>query len=284
MAEFRKKTTNQSREPRVTGRSARLLDLRTDIPAAIYLVAGIGFIALFLIAWYLVTALKVVSPIFLPSPGAVWEELLRQIRDGILWQDITASLYRISLGWVISTLAAVPIGILMGNFRLFEGMFEPFVDLVRYMPAVAFVPLTILWAGVGDSQKITILFIGTFFQEVLMIMDNVKNVPRELIEVSATFGFSKWEILSKVILRYAMPGIWDTFRITLGWAWTYLVVAELVAASVGLGYRIMRAQRFLQTESIILGILIIGLLGLITDYIFKLIYQRAFRWMDRKGA
>ena len=284
MAEFRKKTTNQSREPRVTGRSARLLDLRTNIPAAIYLAAGIGFIALFLIAWYLVTALKVVSPIFLPSPGAVWEELLRQIRDGILWQDITASLYRISLGWVISTLAAVPIGILMGNFRLFEGMFEPFVDLVRYMPAVAFVPLTILWAGVGDSQKITILFIGTFFQEVLMIMDNVKNVPRELIEVSVTFGFSKWEILSKVILRYAMPGIWDTFRITLGWAWTYLVVAELVAASVGLGYRIMRAQRFLQTESIILGILIIGLLGLITDYIFKLIYQRAFRWMDRKGA
>jgi len=284
MANTGNKYSAPGREPREARKRARLLDLRTDIPTPIYFTAGIGFIALFLITWYLVTELDIVSPIFLPSPAAVWQELLRQIREGILWQDTTASLYRITLGWVISTLVAVPIVILMGNFRLFEGMFEPFVDLVRYMPAVAFVPLTILWAGVGDSQKIWILFIGTFFQEVLMIMDNVKNVPRELIEVSSTFGLSKWEILSKVILRYAMPGIWAAFRIPLGWAWTYLVVAELVAASVGLGYRIMRAQRFLQTESIILGILIIGLLGLVTDFVFKLIYRRVFRWMDRKGA
>ncbi len=139
------------------------------------------------------------------------------------------------MGWTISTLLALPIGILMGNFKFFEGLFEPSIDLVRYMPAVAFVPLTILWAGVGDTQKIWILFIGTFFQEVLMIMDNVKGVPRELLEVSATFGLNRREILSKVVMRYAMPGIWDTFRITLGWAWTYLVVAELVAANAGLG-------------------------------------------------
>ncbi len=162
-------------------------------------------------------------------------------------------------------------------------MLEPFIDLIRYMPAVAFVPLTILWVGVGDSQKILVLFIGTFFQEVLMIMDNVKGVPRELIEVSSTFGLARLEILRHVILHYAMPGIWDTFRITLGWAWTYLVVAELVAANVGLGYRIMKAQRFLQTESIILGIIIIGLMGLVTDMLFKLAYRRMFRWMDRKG-
>ncbi len=116
-----------------------------------------------------------------------------------------------------------------------------------------------------------------------MIMDNVKSVPRELIEVSATFGLSRREILSDVILPYALPGIWDTFRITIGWAWTYLVVAELVAANVGLGYRIMRAQRFLQTESILLGIIIIGLMGLTTDMLFKLAYRRMFGWMDRKG-
>jgi len=197
----------------------------------------------------------------------------------ILWQDVSASLYRITVGWLLSTLLAVPIGILMGNFRFFEGLFEPLVDLVRYMPAVAFVPLTILWLGVGDGQKFAILFIGTFFQEVLLIMDNVKNVPLDLIQVSYTFGLSKWEILWHVILRAAMPGIWDTFRITLGWAWTYLVVAELVAANVGLGYRIMRAQRFLETETIILGILVIGVLGLITDYLFKISYKRLFPWV-----
>jgi NitT/TauT family transport system permease protein len=256
----------------------RLLDLRADIPRRWYVGAGVAFIAIFLFAWTAATWLQLVSPIFLPSPGAVLTELQDQATSGILWQDLWASVYRIMVGWVISTVLAVPIGVLMGNFRFFEGLFEPFVDLVRYMPAVAFVPLTILWLGVGDTQKFAILFIGVFFQQVLLIMDNVKTVPRDMIQVSYTFGLSRWEILRSVILPAAMPGVWDTFRITVGWAWTYLVVAELVAANVGLGYRIMRAQRFLETDQIILGILIIGLLGLLTDYLFKWSYRRLFPW------
>ncbi|MCS7248442.1 MAG: ABC transporter permease [Anaerolineales bacterium] len=259
-------------------RAPPLLELRRPIPQTWYWGAGLSFIGAFLLAWVLLTSLGLVPRIFLPSPLAVANELVRQAQSGILWQDASISLYRIFVGWLLSTLLAVPIGILMGNFHFFEGLFEPFIDLVRYMPAVAFVPLTILWLGVGDTQKFAILFIGTFFQEVLLIMDNVKTVPRELIQISSTFGLSKWEILRHVILRAALPGIWDTFRITLGWAWTYLVVAELVAASVGLGYRIMRAQRFLETETIILGILIIGAMGLITDYLFKITYKKFFRW------
>lgn len=267
--------------PRPTGlrrQPMRLLELRREIPRRWYLGAGIGFIAIFLVAWVIVTTGQWVSPIFLPSPLAVLAELQSQAASGVLWQDLWASVYRIMVGWVLSTVLAVPIGVLMGNFRFFEGLFEPFIDLVRYMPAVAFVPLTILWLGVGDAQKFAILFIGVFFQQVLMIMDNVKTVPREMIQVSYTFGLSQWEILRNVILPAAMPGIWDTFRITVGWAWTYLVVAELVAANVGLGYRIMRAQRFLETDQIILGILIIGLLGLCTDYLFKWSYRRLFPW------
>lgn len=112
-------------------------------------------------------------------------------------------------------------------------------------------------------------------------MDNVKNVPQDLIQVSKTLGLSQREILTDVILRSALPGVWDTFRITLGWAWTYLVVAELVAASSGLGYRIMRAQRFLDTEAIILGILVIGALGLVTDTLFKFGYKKFFPWMNQ---
>ncbi len=266
-----------------SSRRFRLLELRAEIPAWLYFLAGTSLILAVFLIWLILTALDLVPPLFLPSPESVLQELVRQVREGILVQDTTASLYRITLGWLVSTLLALPIGILMGNFRFFEGLFEPLIDLVRYMPAVAFVPLTILWTGVGDTQKILILFIGTFFQEVLMIMDNVKGVPREMIEVSATFGLTRREILTDVILPYALPGIWDTFRITLGWAWTYLVVAELVAANVGLGYRIMRAQRFLQTESIILGILIIGVLGLLTDTAFKISYKKLFHWMDRKG-
>lgn len=264
-----------------TRRTPRLLNLREPIPRKIGLAASIGFFAIFFIAWFATTNLKLVPEFFLPTPQAVWIELIRQIREGILFQDAAASIYRISVGWLISTLLAVPLGILMGNFRLFEDMFEPFIDLVRYMPAVAFIPLTILWVGVGDTQKFLILFIGTFFQEVLLIMDNVKTVPQDLIQVSKTLGLSRREILTDVVLRSALPGIWDTFRITLGWAWTYLVVAELVAANGGLGYRIMRAQRFLDTEAIILGILVIGALGLITDTLFKQGYKKFFPWMTQ---
>jgi len=264
-------------------RKRRLLELQTEIPAQIYFGAGVAFLGAIFLGWWLLTWLELVPRMFLPSPAAVAGELVRQIQSGVLWQDVQASVYRIMVGWLISTVLAVPIGILMGNFKLVEGLLEPFIDLVRYMPAVAFVPLTILWVGVDDSQKFLILFIGTFFQEVLMVMDNVKRTAPELIEVSYTFGLSRKEVLSQVILHAALPGIWDTFRITLGWAWTYLVVAELVAANVGLGYRIMRAQRFLETETIILGILVIGVLGLVTDYAFKFGYRRLFPWLDRRG-
>lgn len=260
----------------------RLLALRVDIPPAIYALSGSALIAFLLLAWWLVTSLGWVPPLFLPGPGAVLGELARQLQEGTLWLDVRTSVVRITLGWLISTAVALPIGILMGNFRFFEGLFEPLIDLVRYMPAVAFVPLTILWMGVDDQQKIAILFIGTFFQQVLMVMDNVKNVNFELIQVSYTFGLSQWEVLWHVVFRAALPALWDTLRITLGWAWTYLVVAELVAANVGLGYRIMRAQRFLQTDTIILGILVIGVLGLITDYAFKLSYRKFFPWVEGK--
>lgn len=271
-----------SQRPPLRKEPLQLLQLRGDLPRSWYIGAGVVFIGLFLLVWIAVTAAGWVAPLFLPAPSAVLAELGSQVGAGTLWTDLWASVYRISVGWVISTLLALPIGILMGNFPFFEGLLEPFVDLVRYMPAVAFVPLTILWLGVGDTQKFAILFIGIFFQEVLLIMDNVKNVPRDLIQVSYTFGLSKWEVLRSVILPAALPGIWDTFRITLGWAWTYLVVAELVAANVGLGYRIMRAQRFLETDQIILGILVIGVLGLATDMLFKWSYRRLFPWMAKR--
>ncbi len=274
--------SRQPERPQLRKAPVRLLELRADLPRRWYVTVGVGFISLFLIAWIGVTAAQWVVPLFLPSPAAVLAELGSQVQDGTLWLDLWASVYRISVGWLVSTVLALPIGILMGNFQFFEGLFEPFVDLLRYMPAVAFVPLTILWLGVGDTQKFAILFIGIFFQEVLLIMDNVKNVPHDLIQVSYTFGLSKWEVLRSVILPAAMPGIWDTFRITLGWAWTYLVVAELVAANVGLGYRIMRAQRFLETDQIILGILVIGVLGLITDMFFKWSYRRLFPWVSKR--
>jgi NitT/TauT family transport system permease protein len=257
---------------------SKLLGLREDIPRRVYVLAGTGFIAAVLMAWSILTYGGYISDLFLPTPTAVIQEGIRQYQRGILQGDAQASIYRIVVGWFIATLFAVPIGMMMGNFKLVEGLLEPFIDLVRYMPVVALVPLTILWAGIGDQQKFLILFIGTFFQEVLLIMDNVKTVPHDLIKVGYTLGMSRLEILRDIILPASLPGIWDTFRITLGWTWTYLVVAELVAARDGLGRRIMEAQRYLATEQIIFGILFIGLLGLMTDYFFKITGAYLFKW------
>lgn len=272
------KTSKDSNRARQQKRRTRYLAIREDIPRNIYISLGAGFILLLLIGWQLITSSGLIRPLFLPAPANIVAEGLRQINEGILWADASASIYRILMGWGFATLFAVPIGILMGNFKFFEGLFEPFIDIVRYMPVVALIPLTILWAGIGDFQKFLILFIGTFFQQVLMVMDNVKSVPISLIKVGQTLGLSRFEILKSIVLPAAMPKIWDTFRITMGWTWTYLVVAELVAANNGLGRRIMDAQRYLATDTIIFGILFIGFLGLITDYIFKLSGKVLFKW------
>ena len=158
------------------------------------------------------------------------------------------SIYRITLGFLISTAFALPIGVLIGCYRGWEAAIEPLVDFIRYMPVVAFVPLTILWTGTGDAQKFLIIFIGTFFQQVLLVMDNVKSVPRDFVNLGRTLEMPESRILARIVVPSAMPAIWDSMRISLGWAWTWLVVAELVAATSGLGYRITTAQRFFQTD------------------------------------
>ncbi len=255
-----------------------LLRLRQEIPSSVFSAAGFVVPALLLFSWWLVTELGFVRPLFLPSPQAVVMEGWRQLSEGVLVADASISIYRIVVGWLAATIVAVPIGILMGNYRIIEGSLEPLISTVRYMPVVALIPLSILWTGIGDAQKILILFLGTFFQQSLMIMDNVKNIDMNLIRAGQTLGFSNSEILRRIILPAASPGIWDTFRITIGWTWTYLVVAELVAASEGLGRRIMDAQRYLATDTILFGTLFIGLLGLLTDYVFKKSGQSLFRW------
>lgn len=264
------------------GRTRNLWRLQRPIPALVYWgIAGLVVLVLAL-AWSVLTYGGFVNPLFLPTPGAILSRAVELSGTGVLWKDAAVSFYRVTVGFVISSAVAVPLGILMGTYKVAEAAIEPTVDLIRYMPAVAFVPLTILWVGIGDPQKFLIIFIGTFFQQVLLIMDNVKRVPREFINVGYTLGLSEVTILRKIVLPAAAPSIFDTLRVTLGWAWTYLVVAELVAAQTGLGHRIMEAQRYFQTDTIMVGILVIGLLGLITDFAFKFAHGRLFAWTEQR--
>jgi NitT/TauT family transport system permease protein len=238
--------------------------------------------ALLLGAWWFASAINLASDIFLPSPYAVGSRFVDLVRAGTLGPDIWASCRRILIGFALSTAVAVPLGALIGIYRGAEAAIEPPVAFIRYMPAVAFIPLTIVWVGLGEEQKYLMVWIGTFFQQVLLIQDNVKRVPREYVDIGYTLGMSEPRIISRIVLPAAAPAMWDSLRISLGWAWTYLVVAELVAASSGLGYRSLVAQRFFQTDVIFVVVLTIGFLGLIMDQTMRLIGLRVFRWSEKR--
>jgi NitT/TauT family transport system permease protein len=272
--------------PTVRGRSAaprrnalRLYGTLRPLP---YLAIAAALFFLLFFAWWLATRLHLASSFFLPSPGNVAHRTWQLARDGTLWQDTKTSFVRIMIGWLISTAVGIPVGILLGTLRPVEAALEPPIDFVRYMPAVAFVPLTIVWVGVGETQKYLIIFIGTFFQQALMVMDNVKRVPREYVDIGRTLGMRESSILWRIVIPASAPALWDTLRITIGWAWTWLVVAELVAANDGLGHRIMTAQRFFETDTIFVGILTIGVLGLLMDQTMKFTGIRVFRWAEKR--
>ncbi|MER9584590.1 ABC transporter permease [Mesorhizobium sp. M0276] len=266
--------TKPARRRRYSGIGAPIARSRF-LTIAVAVFVGLG------LAWWAATGLGLVKPIFLPSPGSVATQIAKLAADGTLWLDLKASMYRISIGFLIASALSIPIGVLIGSFRSWEAAIEPLVDFIRYMPVVAFVPLSILWAGTGDTQKFLIIFIGTFFQQVLMIMDNVKRVPADFIGLGRTLGLPDRKILTRIVVPSALPGIWDTLRISLGWAWTWLVLAELVAATSGLGYRITVSQRYFQTNTIIGYILLLGLLGLITDQVMKALEKVLFKQEGR---
>jgi NitT/TauT family transport system permease protein len=243
-------------------------------------VAAVGFV-LFVVAWITARALDLAPEMLLPGPGQVLERLAKLAANGTIATDISASVWRITVGFLAATILAIPIGVLIGTYRIAEAFIEPFVDFVRYMPVVSFVPLTMVWLGVDDIQKFAIVFIGTFFQEVLLVMDNTKRVPIELVNIGRTLGMRDAGILLRIVIPSAAPLIWDTLRISLGWAWTWVVVAELVAATTGLGYRTNVAIRFGQMDTIIGYLVILGILGLLTDQVMKFVGRVVFRWAER---
>ena len=241
-------------------------------------VLGVGFFLVFLLIWSAVTFGGLVSPTFLASP-------LTMLREGILLfteynflNDIGMTVWRVMGGFILASIVAVPLGIAMGAWKPVEAFFEPFVSFCRYLPASAFIPLLILWAGVGETQKLLVIFIGSVFQITLMVAVTVGGARKDLVEAAYTLGSSNTGIVKRVLIPGAAPGIAETLRLVLGWAWTYVIVAELIGSSSGIGHMITDSQALLNTGQIIFGIIIIGLIGLVSDFIFKTINRRMFEW------
>jgi NitT/TauT family transport system permease protein len=256
------------------------LSPREPIPKSLYLTLALSSFAFFLVIWSILTYGGLVDPLFLPSPGRVFRAGVDLFVELGFTTDILNSVYRVMLGFIVAALIGVPLGLFMGTFKVAEAFTEPVVGFIRYMPASAFIPLFILWLGIGDIEKIAIIFVGSFFQLVLMVAVVAKNVHKDMLETAYTLGAKRFQVIRKVLLPASLPGIVDTLRIIVGWAWTYIIVAELVASASGIGYMIISAQRMLRTGNIIFGILTIGILGLITDYFFKWLYNRLFPWVE----
>ena len=241
---------------------------------------GIAGVALVLLLWTGVSNSGLVDRLFLPTPQAVWTAAQGQWSSGMLVRDALASIQRVFLGFALSAGLALPIGIAMGSNTVICRLLEPLMGLIRYMPAPAFIPLLIIYFGLEELPKVLLIFIGTFFFNTLMIMDAVKFVPHELIETARTLGGRQFPILTRVVAPYIAPQVLDTYRINMASAWNLVIVAELVAATEGLGKRISLAQRFLRTDEIFLGLIVIGLIGLLIDLGFRALMRRSCAWAN----
>jgi len=239
---------------------------------------GIAFFVVFVAVWAVATLGGFVSKTFLADPLTMvadgWTLLTR---FGFAY-DIAVTVWRVVGGFVLAALVAVPVGILMGAYKPVEAFLEPFVSFARYLPASAFVPLLILWAGIGETQKLLVIFIGSVFQIVLMVAVSVGQTRRDLVEAAYTLGCGDRSVVSRVLIPSSAPDIAEILRLVLGWAWTYVIVAELIGSSSGIGHMIIDSQALLATGQMIFGIIVIGLIGLISDFLFKAGNRALFPW------
>lgn len=253
-----------------------------DIPQPLNTALVITSIGTPLLVWWLVTTFGNIDPKFLPSPGKVMEAFGRLWSTRELLKDTVASVWRVGVGFTLAAAVSIPIGVLMGSFASIRALLEPLFGLMRYMPAPAFIPLLILYLGIGEEPKITLIFIGVFFFNSLMVMDTVKFVSKDLIEASYILGGDRKQALLQVIFPHVLPGIIDACRINLAAAWQLVIVSELIAATEGLGRRISVAGRFLRTDEIFVGLIVIGVIGLSFDLFFQYLLRVSCKWASQK--
>ena len=248
---------------------------RSDVELAI----GVASFVAIMLAWTAVAELGWIAPQFLPSPLVVLRAIYRLFTGQNFAADIGISIFRVWVAFIVSALMAIPIGILMSSYRIVGAVTEPVIDFIRYLPVPALVPLTLIWLGIGEMSKITLLWLGTFFQLVLLIADDARRVPKEYVETGRTLGANDRELMRDILLPAMLPSMVDNLRITLGWCWTYLIIAEIVAASSGIGFVIWSAKRYVKTPEVFAGILAIGIIGLVTDQLIRWLHRKAFRYL-----
>lgn len=238
-------------------------------------------IIIILAIWIIITSLNLVNSLFIPSPFATLKELLSLFIEKNIIQDIFVTIVRVFIGFLAAMLIGIPLGLFLGNFRKMEIITEPLVNLFRYTPTSALVPLTILWFGIADIQKHFIVFFGAFPFIVLYITNSVASIDKKIHDSARALGANAKAILTKVTFPKSLPDIYEICRIELGGAWGLIILAEIVAATQGLGHRLILAQRFLQTPTLFAELIIIITIGFSFDLLLRKGHKRFFPWSER---
>jgi taurine transport system permease protein len=239
-------------------------------------ISVVTVLALF-VAWYAVTALELISPLFLPSPVAVLGKFVDVAVNGFsgttLLEHTLTSMARVFGAFALAVVTAIPIGVMMGVSRIMRGIFDPPIEFYRPIPPLAYLPLIIIWFGIGELSKVILIYLAIFAPMALSARAGVRSASIEQIHAAYAMGASRWQVIWYVILRSALPEILTGMRIGIGFGWTTLVAAEMVAATKGLGFMVLSASEFLVTDVVIMGIVVIGLIALT--------FELLMRWLER---
>lgn len=247
-------------------------------------ISAVTIVVLFSL-WFLVTAAGWVKPLFLPSPQAVWAQFVLyasdQANDQPLWQHLGASLLRVFSAFSLACVTAIPLGIAMGSSRVVRGIVDPPLEFYRPLPPLAYLPLIIIWFGIDEVPKVLLIFLSCFAPLALAARAGMKSATLEQIHAAASMGASRWQVVRHVILPAALPEILVGMRIAVGFGWTTLVAAEMVAASLGLGQLVLNASNFLRTDIVIMGIIVIGVVAYGFDLLMRQIERKLVPWKGR---
>ena len=272
-------------QPKVNGtigpnRKTGLLRVRVPVTQRQALGSAIGIWVVFFGVWVLATRMGWVNAILVPPPGQVFQTIYTLFAEQGFASDVLVSVLRVLVAFAMACVVAVPLGLAMGAFPAIDAVMAPFVSAWRYLPAPSFIPILLMWFGTGEAPKLALLFLGVIFFLITLIADHTKEVRKELIETALTLGASQSVTVFRVMLPAVLPNIVTAMRQMLAMAWTYLVIAEIVASTTGIGAMMMRARRFLHTDEILAGIIVIGALGLAFDLAFAALHRRLFPYLQ----
>lgn len=235
---------------------------------------------LLIIFWEILSRQGVFPAYQLPAPSIILETIVSMLQDGSLWSHIGITTFRVLVAFIIGSIVAVILGSLVGFYNKIEQLFDPMIQAFRSIPSLAWVPLFILWMGIGETSKITMIAVGVFFPVYLNTVSGITGVDRKLIEVGKMYGLSTFQLIRRVILPAALPSFLVGLRSGLGLGWMFVVAAELMGASKGLGYLLVLGQNTLSPELIIASIVLFAIIGKISDAILKQIERRTLKWQD----